>query len=75
VPGAAALTDNTVELVKSNSLAAERQPHDLQLREKHVQVGQLGLARAGQVARGNVDDPMRVAEVRDAHVFTIETCA
>jgi hypothetical protein len=75
VSRAEALTGSTVQPLKSNSLSAERQAHDLQLGEKHVEVGQLGLARAGQVARRNVDDLMRIAEIRDAHVFRIETCA
>ena len=69
------LTGSAVQPLKSNSLSAERQAHDLQLREQHVEVGQLGLARAGQVARRNVDDLMRIAEIRNAQVFRIETCA
>jgi hypothetical protein len=72
---AEALTGSTVQPLESNSLSAEREVHDLQLREKHVEVGQLGLARAGQVARRNVDDLMRIAEIRGAHVFRIEICA
>jgi hypothetical protein len=72
---AEAVTGSTVQPLKSNSLSGERQAHDLQLREKHVEVGHLGLARADQVARRNVDDLMRIAEIGDAHVFRIETCA
>jgi hypothetical protein len=75
VSRAEALTGRTVQPLKSNNLSAERQAHDLQLREQYVEFGQLGLARAGQVARRNVDDLMRIAEIRDAHVFRIETCA
>ena len=71
---AGALTGSTVHPFESNSLSAERQAYDLQLREERVQVGQLGLARARQVARRNVDDLMRIAEIRDAHALRIETC-
>ena len=46
----------------------EREAYHLQLREKHVQLGQLGLARAAQVARRNVDDLMRIGEIGGAHV-------
>jgi hypothetical protein len=75
VSRAEALTGSTVRPLKSNSLSTERQAYDLQLREKCVKVGQLGVARAGQVARRNVDDLMRIAEIREAHVFRIETSA
>jgi hypothetical protein len=75
VSRAEALTASTVQQLKSNSLSAERQAHDLQLREKHVKFGQLGLARAGQVAGRNVDDLVRIAEIGDVHVFRIETYA
>jgi len=64
-----ALTGSIVQPLESNSLSAERQAHDLQLREQHVEFDQLGLARAGQVASRNVDDLIGVAEISGAHVI------
>jgi len=64
-------TGGTATVVKANSVAREHQAHDLQLGKQSVEFGQLGLARAGQVARRDVDDLIGVGEVRDAHVFRI----
>jgi hypothetical protein len=69
------LTGRTGESGEPDCLAAERKADDLQLREQHVEVGELGFARAGQVARRNVDDLIGVTEIRGTHVLRIGTSA
>jgi hypothetical protein len=65
------LTGSTDEACKSNRLPAQREANELQLGEKHVQVRELCVARAGQVSSRDVDDVLWIAEVCGAHVFRI----
>ena len=59
-----ALTGGTEIALKANGLPTEHQPHHLQLGEEHVELRQLRLARASQVARRDVNDLIGVAEVQ-----------
>jgi hypothetical protein len=55
----------------SNRLPAQRKANKLKLGEKHVQLLELRLARAGQVASRDVEGLTWIGEVRGAHVFRI----
>jgi hypothetical protein len=68
---ASALIAIAGESVTANSLATEREAHHVELGEKRVEFRQFCLACAGQVPGRNVDDLMRIAEIRGAHVFRI----
>jgi hypothetical protein len=69
------LRSGTDEACTSNGLPAQREAHQRKLGTKHVEAGQLRFARAGEVASRDVDDLVRIAEVRGAHVFRIGICA
>ena len=69
--GPSLVTDGVVGAVEPDGLPAQRKTNRLKLSEKHVELGQLRFACAGQVACRDVDDLMWIAEVRGAHVFRI----